>query len=455
MAGYFFENNMDLFEKIHHPVENEPLASRMRPSSLDEIVGQNELIGPGKLLRRAIEADRLTSIILFGPSGCGKTTLAGVIASVTKRPFEKTSGVLANVAVLREIIKTAEMRRARTGCSTILFIDEIHRFNKSQQDVLLPFVENGVLTLIGATTHNPQFFINGPLISRSLVFELHPLTDEDIYLLLNRALKSSKGLGKYPVMAEDEALRHIASLSEGDARRALNALEIAVLTTPLNKNDGKIHIDKEVAASSVQKKMVVYDHDEDGHYDTISAFIKSLRGSDPNAAIYWLAKMLYAGEDPRFIARRMIIFASEDIGNADPRALDMAISGMLAVDFVGMPEVRIVLSHVATYLATAPKSNASYLAIEHAWHDVENNKILPVPQHLKNVKVRTDNENKEASAKYKYPHDYEGHVVEQKYVPTTEIYYQPTDQGYEDIIKKRIETWKKITSFSKEKTKNA
>ena len=433
---------MDLFEPVRRPQPvAEPLAARMRPRTLDDVLGQDAILGPGRLLRRAIEADRLTSIILFGPPGCGKTSVAEAIAQVTRRAFARASGVLANVAVLRELIRKSEYEQHAQGRQTILFIDEIHRFNKAQQDVLLPHVERGTITLIGATTHNPQFFINGPLVSRSLVFELVPLTEAAIIRLLERALVDPRGLADHPVDAEAKALAHLARVCDGDARRALNALEIAVLTTPVGP-DGRIALSVEVAEASVQRKQVLYDHDEDGHYDTISAMIKSIRGSDPHAASYWLAKMLVAGEDPRFIARRLVILASEDVGNADPRALTLAVSAMHASEFVGMPEARIILSQAATYLATAPKSNAAYVAIEKAWADVEQARTLPVPRHLRNKKPRTDNERPEAEAPYRYPHDFTGHHVDQEYLPTSAVYYEPSDEGYEAIIRKRMEAWR-------------
>jgi putative ATPase len=392
------------------------------------------------LLRRAIESDRLGSVILYGPPGCGKTSLAEVIADATRRAFERASGVMAGVADLRALAKKAEFRRAQEGRETILFIDEIHRFNKAQQDVLLPYVESGVLTLIGATTHNPMFFINAPLTSRSLVFELRALAEEDIVGLLRRALTDERGLAAAQVEADEAALRHLARVCEGDARRALNALEVAALTTPPGA-DGLVRLTAAVAEDSIQKKLVLYDHDEDGHYDTISAFIKSVRGSDPHAATYWLAKMLHAGEDPRFVARRLVILASEDIGNADPRGLLMAVAAMEAVDFVGMPEARIVLSQATTYLATAPKSNAAYLAIDKAIADVAQGRTLPVPEHLKNVHVRAVHEDGAPALDYRYPHDHDGHFVNQIYVPTAARYYEPTDQGYEDTIRKRMECW--------------
>ncbi len=417
----------------------EPLAARMRPVVLDDFVGQDAIIGRDKLLRRSIEADCLGSIILFGPPGCGKTSLAEVIAGVTNRYFERTSGVTSNVATLRKLIDQAAMRRRAKSTETILFIDEIHRFNKAQQDVLLPHVESGVITLIGATTHNPQIFINTPLTSRSLVFELASLSEADIITILKRALADERGLATYNVDAAEDALQHLGNICEGDARRALNAIERAVLSTPAD-NNGVIHLTQEVAEQSIQQRVVTYDKNEDGHYDTISAFIKSVRGSDPHASVYWLAKMLFAGEDPRFIARRLIILASEDIGNADPRGLTVAVSASRAVEFVGMPEARIVLSQATTYLATAPKSNAAYLAINNALGDVEHGRTLKVPERLKNIKVKAAVKADESGAgDYVYPHDYNSHYVKQEYVPTTTKYYIPSDQGYEDIIRKRME----------------
>ncbi|MCK4565364.1 MAG: replication-associated recombination protein A [Verrucomicrobia bacterium] len=431
---------MDLFEgqsKAPKPkagVGTAPLAARMRPQALDEIVGQDHILGSDKLLRRAIEADRISSIILYGPPGCGKTTLAEVIAKTTDRRFERTSGVLANVAILRELLKAAVHWKKMNGQETILFIDEIHRFNKSQQDVLLPYVENGDIILIGATTHNPFFFINTPLNSRSQIFQLRPLDEASVVKVLERALTAPTGLNGL-VTASEDGLAHLAAVCEGDARRALNALEIAALTTPPN-DGGMVHLTKHEIEESVQKKAVNYDHDEDEHYDTISAFIKSVRGSDPNAAVYWLAKMLYAGEDPRFIARRLVILASEDIGNADPRGLTLAVSAMQAVEFIGMPEGRITLSQATTYLACAPKSNAAYLAINAALGDVENGRTLPVPKHLQSG-PKPD----KGDVEYKYAHNGDGHFVDQEYVPTDKVYYEPTHQGYEETIRKRIEHW--------------
>ena len=435
--------HMDLFSDKNTlpdptPGPRAPLAARMRPRALEDLVGQDELIGPGKLLRRAIEADRLTSIILYGPPGCGKTSLAEVIARVTRRHFERASGVLSNVGALRELLQQARQRLHVTGRRTILFLDEIHRFNKAQQDVLLPYVEEGDITLIGATTHNPFFFINSPLTSRSQIFELQPIGEEAMAALLRRALTHPDGLGGLRVAAEDDALRWLARVCDGDARRALNALEIAALSTPPDA-DGTVRLTRAALEESSQKKAVVYDHDEDGHYDTISAFIKSVRGSDPNAAVYWLAKMIYAGEDPRFIARRLIILASEDIGNADPRALSVAVAGLTAVDFVGLPEARIILGQVTTYLATAPKSNAAYLAIEAALADVREGRTLPVPKPLRDKSYH--GAKKLGHVGYQYAHDHPDHFVAQEYAPTDKIYYAPTNQGYEEIIARRIAAW--------------
>lgn len=414
----------------------QPLAARMRPRTLEEVVGQEHLLGPGKLLRRVIEADRLTNLIFYGPPGCGKTTLAEVVAHVTRRRFERTSGVLSNVATLRAICENAKL--FQNGPGTVLFVDEIHRFNKSQQDVLLPYVENGTVTLIGATTHNPNIFVNSPLTSRSLVFELRPLSEAAIALLLRRALTDpARGLGHLHAVLEPDAVTFLAAVCDGDARRALNALELAARSTPPDA-DGVVRITHAVMEESVQRRMVVYDKDEDGHYDTISAFIKSVRGSDPHAAIYWLAKMLEAGEDPRFIARRLIILASEDIGNADPRGLTVAVAAMQAVEFVGMPEARISLAQATTYLATAPKSNASYLAVDEALEDVRSGRIMAVPEHLKNIHVDAIG-GETPDAPYKYPHDYDRHVVQQDYLPADKHYYRPVRQGYEDTIAKRME----------------
>ncbi len=441
------EYTMDLFETHNRNKDEDddsckPLAARMRPHTVNEVAGQDHILADGKLLRRAIEADRMGSIILYGPPGCGKTTIAEVIAHATKRRFVRTSGVLANVSILRDLLKRAEHLKKTRNEETILFIDEIHRFSKSQQDVLLPYVENGSITLVGATTHNPFFFINSPLTSRSQIFELNALDENAVVALLRRAIESDCGLGEMTIDADKDALLHLARVSDGDARRALNALEIGVLTTPPNE-DGIIHFTRSVAEESIQKKAVNYDKDEDGHYDTISAFIKSIRGSDPNAAVYWLAKMLYAGEDPRFIARRLVILASEDIGNADPRGLTLTAACMHAAEFVGMPEARIILSQATIYLATAPKSNAAYLAIDAALADVKSGRTLSVPRALRDASYKGAKDMNHPG--YKYAHDYEGHVVDQEYAPTSKIYYNPTQQGYEKTIAQRIEYWKNIT----------
>ena len=404
------------------------------------MVGQSHILGEGKLLRRVIEADRLTNIILYGPPGCGKTTLAEVIAKSTQRNFVRASGVISNVAEIRKICERA--REELGGMGTILFVDEIHRFNKSQQDVLLPYVEDGTIILIGATTHNPNFFINTPLTSRSLVFELKGIEPKDIEKLLERALSDKeRGYGNLNIVLDDDAKKFLAEICEGDARHALTALEIAVKSTPEESTGGlkstpAIHITLEVMQECVQRKQVKYDKKEDGHYDTISAFIKSIRGTDPDAAIYWLGKMLVAGEDPRFIARRLVISASEDIGNADPRGISVAVAAMQACEFVGMPECAINLAQATTYLASAPKSNASCMAISEAMADVESGAVQPVPEHLKNKHVKAIGSNE--VTEYKYPHAFANHYVEQAYMTVKKNYYRPTDQGYELTISRHL-----------------
>ena len=417
-----------------------PLAARMRPRSLAEYVGQQHILGPGKLLRRAIESDRLSSIILYGPPGIGKTSLAQIIASTTESHFERLSGVESSVADIRRVAAAAALRRRTNSRRTILFIDEIHRFNKAQQDVLLPDVENGNVRLIGATTHNPFFYVNSPLVSRSQVFQLEPLSREDLVKVMNRALgDSERGFGKLKIEAARAALEFLAEVSDGDARRCLNALEIAVLTTPPGEG-GLILLDRAVAEQSIQKKAVVYDADETEHYDTISAFIKSMRGSDPDAVLYWLAKMLYAGEDIRFIARRIVIAASEDVGMADPNALVVAVAAQQAVEFVGLPEARIPLAHAAIYVATAPKSNRAYEGFNKAMEDVQAGRILAVPKYLRGKGSKLLGE----GAAYKYAHDFEGGYVPQAYLPEGRIYYEPTENGFERRVKERLDYWRQL-----------
>jgi putative ATPase len=417
-----------------------PLASRMRPRDLGEFVGQSHILGPGQLLRRAIEADRIQSLIFYGPPGTGKTSLAQIIALQTKSKFERLSGVESNVAEMRRVLASATNRLENTGHPTILFIDEIHRFNKAQQDVLLPDVEAGVVRLIGATTHNPFFFVNSPLVSRSQIFELRPLTEEDLFVLLQKAMADvDRGLGYLKIKADEGALRHLAKLSDGDARKALNSLEIGALTTSPD-SDGTIHLDLAVAEQSIQKKAIVYD-DEDAHYDTISAFIKSMRGSDPDAALYWLAKMIHAGEDPRFIARRIVIHAAEDVGLADPMALVLANAAFQAAEFIGWPEARIPLAEATIYIATAPKSNSTVAAINAAVEDVESGRTLAVPEHLRDASYQGAKRLGHGKG-YQYAHNFPGHFVAQDYLGADKRYYEPTEQGAEKKIKERLAKWR-------------
>jgi putative ATPase len=420
-----------------------PLSVRMRPRNFDEYVGQSHILGPGKLLTRAIESDRVTSLILYGPPGTGKTTLAHCISNKTQAVFQNINAVSSNVEELRQIIQAARNRRLMSQHRTILFIDEIHRFNKAQQDVLMPDVEDGTLILIGATVMNPFFSLTGPLISRSLVFELHSLSKSEIVKILKNALQDKeRGLGQMNVDAEEEALAFLAETSEGDARKALNSLEIGCVTTPRDKN-GSIRFTLAVAQESIQKKMVVYDKDGDSHYDTISAFIKSMRGSDPNATLYWLAKMVYAGEDVRFIARRICICAAEDVGIADPQALVLATAAMQVAEFVGLPEARIPLAEAAVYVACAPKSNAVITGIDNALNDIKTLAVQQVPAHLKDSHYKGAQQLGRGSG-YKYAHDYEGHFVEQDYMSLKKIYYEPSDMGYEAKVKQRLMNWHKI-----------
>lgn len=428
-----------------------PLPERMRPRSLDELVGQEHILGPDKLLRRAIEADRIQSVILYGPPGTGKTTIAQIIARTTNCPFVRLSAVEATVADLRNELLKAENRLQNLGRPTILFIDEIHRFNRAQQDVLLPQVESGVIRLIGATTHNPCFFIISPLLSRSLIFELKPLSEEEIIRILQRALQDEeRGLGRLRIRIDQQALAHIAKMAEGDARRALNALEIAALTVPPGP-DGTIHITLKDAQESIQRKAILYDNEEDQHYDTISAYIKSLRGSDPDAAIYWLAKMIEAGEDPRFIARRLVICAAEDVGLADPKALLIAQAAAQAVDFVGLPEARIILAEATLYIATAPKSNSAIVAIDSALQDIREKRVVPVPVHLRDGHY-VGAERLGHGKGYRYAHDFPGHFVVQDYLGVDREFYHPSDQGYEkhlqEIVQRRQAMFRSLRQAS-------
>jgi putative ATPase len=431
-------DNVELIKNEPPSSANSPLPARMRPRSFKDYVGQKHLLAEGKLLRRAVDADRFSSIILHGPPGTGKTSLAEIIANSTDSAFIRLSGVTSTVADIRREIGYAAQRELFSKRRTVLFIDEIHRFNKAQQDVLLPDVEAGTVRLIGATTHNPNFYVIPPLLSRSLVFKLEPLSVEDIEILLEKAIEDPRGFGgKLKLELSPEASVFIAETSEGDARRALNALEIAVSTTKPD-GDGTLNITLEVAEESIQQK--VLDYGADGHYDTISAFIKSMRGSDPDAALYWLAKMLCAGEDIRFIARRITIFASEDIGNADPRAITLATNAMQAVEMIGMPEARIILAQATTYCATAPKSNASYLGVDSALKDVRENRVQPVPKHLRDSHYAGAQAMGHGEG-YKYPHDEKDAFAVQEYMGTPKKYYSPKESGYETKIIERIKYW--------------
>lgn len=438
---------MDLFEYMREQKQEKesPLASRLRPTRLEEVAGQQHIIGKGKLLYRAILADKLSSVIFYGPPGTGKTTLAKVIANTTSAEFTQINATSAGKKDMEEIVQQARNNQGMYGKKTILFIDEIHRFNKGQQDYLLPFVEDGTVTLVGATTENPYFEVNGALLSRSIIFELKPLEKEEIRSILQRAVTDQeKGMGAYHVQIEEDALEFLADAANGDARAALTAVELGVLTTPRGE-DGQIHITLETASECIQKRVIKYDKAGDNHYDNVSAFIKSMRGSDPDAAVYYLAKMLYAGEDIKFIARRIMICASEDVGNADPQALTVAVSAAQAVERIGMPEAQIILSHAVTYVASAPKSNASCLAIQRAMETVKNTRTSPVPVHLQDSHYRGAHRLGHGEG-YLYAHDFPNHYVEQQYLPDGMAdmkFYEPTENGYEKQIRDHLSFLKK------------
>jgi len=426
---------IDFFVKAVNQ-KNRPLAARMAPRSFEKFVGQDNIVGDGKLLRRSIEADNLGSVIFFGPPGTGKSALSKIIASKTKAHFEEANAVTVGIADIRVIIEAAKVRAEVSGKRTILVLDEIHHFNRLQQDALLPDVEKGVITLIGITTENPFFYINAAIISRSLVFEFQLLSKKALLCVMESALKDKEnGLGNYKVNMSEEAKDHLLANAYGDARKLLNALEIGVLSAKIDKSGARI-FDIGVAQESMQKRAIIYDRRGDTHYDYISAFIKSMRGTDPDAAVYWMAKMLAAGEDPRFIARRIIICASEDVGMADPEALTLAVSALNAVEFIGMPEARIILAQAAIYVACAPKSNSSYMAVERALSEVKKGKVRTVPNHLKDANI--DGKRLGHGAGYKYPHDYEGHYVQQEYWTHPVEFYVPSIEGYEREIHERL-----------------
>ena len=430
---------MDLFEYMRQQnmKDESPLASRLRPTTLDEVVGQQHIVGKDKLLYRAIKADKLSSIIFYGPPGTGKTTLAKVIANTTSAEFMQINATSAGKKDMEEVVAAAKNNQGMYGKKTSLFIDEIHRFNKGQQDYLLPFVEDGTIILIGATTENPYFEVNPALLSRSVIFELKKLSTEDIRTLLLRAVNDTeKGMGSYHAQMDDDALEFLADMANGDARAALTAIELGILTTDRSE-DGIIHITLDVASECIQKRVINYDKTGDNHYDTISAFIKSMRGSDPDAAVYYLARMLYAGEDVKFIARRIMILASEDIGNADPQALQVAVAAAQAVERLGMPEARIVLAQAVTYMASAPKSNSAINAIDKAMRVVQETKTPPVPVHLQDAHYKSAGKLGHGKG-YKYAHDYKNHYVKQQYLPdglTGEVFYEPSENGYEQQIR--------------------
>lgn len=437
LFDYMWEKNME---------QESPLASRMRPKTLEEVVGQEHIIGKDKLLYRAIRADKLGSIIFYGPPGTGKTTLAKVIANTTSAAFTQLNATSAGKKDMEEVVAQAKNNQGMYGKKTILFIDEIHRFNKGQQDYLLPFVEDGTIILVGATTENPYFEVNGALLSRSIIFELKSLSKENIRTLLQRAVTDKeRGMGSYGAVLDEDAAEFLADMANGDARAALTAIELGVLTTEPDTSDGKIHITLSVAQECIQKRVLKYDKNGDNHYDTISAFIKSMRGSDPDAAVYYLARMLYAGEDVKFIARRMMICASEDVGNADPQALQVATAAALAVERVGMPEAQIILSQAVSYIASAPKSNAACEAISRAMDVVQRTKTPPVPVHLQDAHYKSSGKLGHGVG-YKYAHAYPHHYVAQQYLPDgleNEIFYEPSDNGYEQTIRRYLNDIKK------------
>jgi len=438
----------ELFNSSYKKIkeENLPLPVRIRPEKLDDFFGQEHILGVGKPLRKIIESDKIPSLIFYGPPGCGKTALAMIIANMTKKNFVSLNAVTATVSDVREVINKAREILNMEGKGTILFLDEISHFNKLQQDALLKDVEEGTITLICATIHNPFFYINTPLLSRALIFEFKPLSDKDIKKIIENALKNKKGLGKYKIKITEQAIEFICKKSQGDARKALNTLEFSVLTSEVDK-DGYILIDLNKIKECVDKYFI-YDRKDDTHYDTISAFIKSMRGSDPDSALYYLARMIVSGEDPRFIARRMLIFASEDIGNADPQALILANSCYQAVEVVGMPEAKIILAQTVIYLSTAPKSNSSYLAIEKAIEEIENERVEEVPDHLKGTGYKGA-EKLGRGKNYLYPHDFPGHFVIQKYREKEKKFYFPQDIGYESKIKKFLEDIEKLKNEQK------
>ena len=451
----FFENKCESDPSTidSHYDPDAPLAAKMRPRKLNEYIGQEHILGEGKLLRRAIESDCFASLIFYGPPGVGKTSLAKIISNYSKSRFLNLSGVESNVAEIRKSVESAESLNRLHQSTTTLFVDEIHRFNKAQQDVLLPHIERGTVRFIGATTHNPFFYVNSPLVSRSQVFELKPLEEKDLSNLIRVTLKDKeRGLGNLKINISDEAIQLIVIKSDGDARKCLNALELGVMTTTPDKNK-VIPFDLNVAEESIQQKTVVYDGNGDAHYDTISAFIKSMRGSDPDATLYWLAKMLYAGEDPRFIVRRIVICASEDIGLADSNALRVAVAAQQAVDFIGMPEAQITLAHAAVYLATAPKSNRTYAGLMQAKKDIIEGRTLAVPMHLRDGHYKGA-ETLGHGEGYLHTHDYEGNYVPQAYLPEGKRYYEPTQNGQELRVAERLKYWRKVFENTQKQKKS-